>query len=179
MNNHRQRASVVLQRLLCALAVFISCAMPSTAQTETPTLTAMPTDTATITETPTLTQTPTVTNTLTPTRTPTLTVTPTITKTPTSTPISRGTPVPAVDNLKVTACRLTSGSATVQTYCWPHTGFWQSDPIPVQTPITCPGYVSFAESFELCYCALITCTDCVGVGCWIDRLPLPVPDEQP
>lgn len=176
-------------------------------RTRTPTVTRTITQTPTITQTRTITQTPTRTRTFTATptltRTPTITQTPTITKTPSfypvvdrrgnpnaslpnvccPTPPCRGTPVPAEQpfgDRKTASCVVYSGSGcTVQVRCIPHSGFWAPPtPLAVQTPISCPGFTSFPETFESCFEEITGGTNCC-VGGWIDRLPVPVANEQP
>ena len=149
----------------------------STRATFTPTQTPAKTATATRTAT----NTPTVTATATVTLTPTVTKTTTPTMTPTFYPQvdqwgrqiaslpgalcnpspCAGTPIPVGPGHKTSSCNVLVGTATVQTYCYQALGVYQSTPIPVQSPISCPGYVEFDANFAACYQSI---TDC-GSSC--------------
>lgn len=162
---------------------------------KTATRTASQTPTSTV---PTNTPTPTVpTNTPTETVTPTITMTPPCgplvdkrgvpdnslcnNTRATATPGANGTPVPAANEpygrLKTMAC---VGSGTVQVECYPHANAnldgtfnspsqWWLTPIPVGTPVACPGFYSFEDDFQFCMCTATTGTS--ALTCNIDRLP--------
>jgi len=168
------------------------------AATETPTRTPTPsrTPTVTVTNTPTITFTPSRTHT----GTPTVSRTPTISPTPTcgplndkrgnpdnslcnvscaATPCPLGTPVPAYNepfgSRKTVTCE--GSGQSVQTLCYPHVGYYSRTPIPVGSPIACPGYLGFDETFEQCLCQIVSGTG--AVSCWVDRLPDAVAPVQP
>lgn len=175
---------------------------PTISQTSAPTDTVTKTPTPTISATPSPTYTPGKTNTPTPTisQTPSVTKTPTLTPTPVcgplrdrrgepdnslcnvscaATPCPFGTPVPA-DNepfgeRKTATCQ--GAGQTVQVYCIQHTGYWAGTPIPVGTPMTCPDYEGFDDTFEQCMCRITSGTG--ATSCWIDRLPQAVAPVQP
>jgi len=136
--------------------------------------------TSTPTHTPTITQTPTITPT--PTQTPTFTCGPLVDNrnvpnlslqgaTCVATPCPFGTPVPAANDFgqyKVSSCDA-SGTASIVTYCLPHTGHWAGTPIPVGSPVACPGSQSFRDTYEQCMQRIVSGT---GIVCGhIDRLP--------
>ncbi len=177
--------------------------------TDTPDKTWTPTRTPTSTRTQTPTRTPTKTavNTGTPTRTPTAantaTITPTVTPTGTTgfyprvdrsqtdnatllnqacpTPPCEGHHVPGSKGYMTATCEPYAGTATVQIYCYGHTGQWQGTPIPVQTPFACPGFTGFDANFDECWETITaaapnptpTGTPAAAVparvGGWIDR----------
>lgn len=88
--------------------------------------------------------------------------------------------MPALGGHKTASCTLYAGTATVQVRCIPHTGYWApATPIAVQTPITCPGSIGFDDIYEQCLLEITACGSNCRVGGWIDRLPLPVANEQP
>jgi hypothetical protein len=186
---------------------------PTSTRTNTPTWTPTQTPTNTRTQTPTRTirtPTPTITplNTLTPTSTPVNTLTPTQTGTPKfgprvaydapivsldnlacATPSCNGTPVPGSKGHMTATCEVYNGAtATVQVECWAHRGWWEGQPIPVQTPFTCrtsagagTGFVDFDANFEQCMLVITAAAPGATptgtpaavvpahVGGWIDR----------
>ena len=88
-----------------------------------------------------------------------------------ATPCPFGTPVPAANDFgqyKVSSCDA-SGTASIVTYCLPHTGHWAGTPIPVGSPVACPGSQSFRDTYEQCMQRIVSGT---GIVCGhIDRLP--------
>ena len=154
-----------------------------------------PTSTATLTPTPTRTRTrtPTHTPTDTPTAipgTPTATPVPTRTLTPIPgfyprvdhsqtdnatlknitcpTPPCAGDTVPGRKGHMTATCETNRGTATVQVLCYPHVGDFQGTPLPVQTPITCPGWTDWDANFDQCWMSV------TGVS-----TPLPTPTGTP
>ena len=79
--------------------------------------------------------------------------------------------------LKTMACQ---GSGTVQIECYAHANAnqdgtfnsvlqWWPTPVAVQTPVVCPGFISFEDDFQFCFCRATNGTN--GLICNIDRLP--------
>lgn len=79
--------------------------------------------------------------------------------------------------LKTMACQ---GAGSVVPKCYPHANAnqdgtfnsvsqWWQTPVTVGTPIACPGFTSFEDDFEFCFCSATTGT--TGLVCNIDRLP--------
>lgn len=165
--------------------------------TSAPVNTATVTPTFTVTKTPSKTRTPTSTrlptSTFTPVKTATITPLPTNTAGPTSTPTfgpnvdfynvansslqnracptppCSGTPVPCRSGHITASCTTYAGTATAQLYGIPHLGPWQGTPVPIGTPITCPGRVGFDDNYDQCYWEISTCGSSCTVGAWIDR----------
>jgi len=160
---------------------------PTNTPTQTRTLTASKTPTQTRTPTPTIT--PVDTKTMTPTRTPTApprnTYTPafyprvdasqtdiaSLEAIPCATPPCVGKSVPGSKGHMTATCETYdgTGTATVQIYCYPHKGAWQGVPLPVQTPISCPGWTDFDANFDQCYLSITA----------MALTPLPTPTGTP
>jgi hypothetical protein len=172
---------------------------PTITQTSAPTFSHTSTRSPTRTPTFTFTNSPTRTPTPTQTRTHTAAVPATATTTPTPTcppandrrgrpnltlcnapclstptPMAFGTPVPAFNDLfgrvKTGTCQST-GTAQVQFFCYAHAGPWQGTPIPVTTPISCPGSATWEGTFELCFGKVSSCAGSATTNAWVDRLP--------
>jgi len=160
----------------------------ATGATQTPTGT--PSITATITQTPTVTDTPSVTPTITTTATPTCfpqfdkrgVPDLTLCNQACVSPPCDGTYVPAYNEpfgrVKVMTCEDAAGTSSAVPLCVSHTGYYSNTPIPLGTPVACPGKFKFVDTFEKCTSRITACSSC-RVTSWIDRLPDAVGKVQP
>lgn len=169
------------------------CFTPAAGDTPTPTPTSstpVATATGTATNTPTITNTPTVTPTVTPTATPSCQPQRDRRGEPDlvlcnqacDSPPCDGAYVPAdqepFGRVKVFTCQNASGTASAIPVCYAHTGYYQGTPIPLDTPIACPGKYAFKDTFEQCTGRITACEGCKVTG-WVDRLPNAEADVQP